>query len=227
MYKHEIKYGEKLKWSNARELVTVIDVTLHGKVGILLPNGQTYEVEARELSRPVTPSAPVFAPEVPRFKVGDKVRIKVAGGTACGRAGVTNDEIGTVERVGSNGVLGINFPSYMKRYIGKLWSGDAKEMELVQPEPTPTPAVEATPEHKPSIEIIFDENIDAVFIVIDKKVTLCIPDMTQRQADAIAESSKHDDDKYNEEIGTSIAFYRSVALYRKDTPTIEEIMGML
>lgn len=69
----------------------------------------------------------------PKLKEGDKVRISIPEHeeTRHNRAGVTNDEIGTVESVRDN-VFGepgvaVNFPSY-----GEGWSGIADELELVE-----------------------------------------------------------------------------------------------
>ncbi|MFD2704684.1 hypothetical protein [Salibacterium lacus] len=74
------------------------------------------------------PAADCCEKSIDDFEVGDKVRICVPEdeNTSRGRAGVTNDEIGTVREINRGaGVIFVNFPSY------RTFSAESQDIEKV------------------------------------------------------------------------------------------------
>ena len=86
-----------------------------------------------------------------------------------------------------------------------------------QPVPTPTPPapqpnimnVKERTVANPTINYIYNRQTDSAFIVINKKITICIPNIQRKSSYNIAMSVKRDDDIYSEDIGNALAFYRS------------------
>lgn len=91
------------------------------------------------------------------------------------------------------------------------------------PSNQPTPAVETPVESvvkvesvqpvstKPQIDLIYDDTVKSLFIVINDKTTVCIPNVAPPIVDAVGISYKHDDDNFNLEIGNALAYYRASA----------------
>ena len=71
----------------------------------------------------------------------------------------------------------------------------------------PTSEVKSDTRHQ--IEIVYDMAVTSLFITIDKKETICIPNVSPSVLNDIGISSKSDEDEFNEEIGRALAFYRA------------------
>lgn len=62
---------------------------------------------------------------------------------------------------------------------------------------------------KPVIDLVYDETVSSLFILINDKTTICIPNVLPSVIDAVGIAYKHDDDSFNLKIGTALSYYRA------------------
>lgn len=91
---------------------------------------------------------------------------------------------------------------------------DAKHLEatssnVVVVTETPVISVVEPVSTKPVIDLVYDETVSSLFILINDKTTICIPNVVPSVIDAVGIAYKHDDDDFNLEIGTALSYYRA------------------
>lgn len=91
---------------------------------------------------------------------------------------------------------------------------NASQLSPIIDEATPkvveSDEVAPVPVPKVVIEKFYDENKECGFVVIDKKVTICIPDT---EIEDIGVTVKSDKDTYDKEIGFGVSLLRSRSSY--------------
>lgn len=74
---------------------------------------------------------------------------------------------------------------------------------------------EPIPNTIPTIELRYDKAIHSLFIIINDKSTICVPNVSENLLNEVGISHKHDSDTYNQSLGNSLAYYRSMCRREK------------
>ena len=72
------------------------------------------------------------------------------------------------------------------------------------------------------LKVRYEEETESAFLVVNDKLTICIPGISYESFLAIGTSSKNDGDEFNDEIGDALAFHRGV---RNQSILIERILN--